>query len=136
MGGLTKSGDACLREALYMAADHARKVDPQLAAKYRRLMVESGRHHHSALCTIATILLTRIATCLRADADYELRDVDGRPITEEEGRRIVAENYTVSPAVREARRSAPRSQSIKRRDGRTQAGVATRPEIAPVPISA
>ncbi len=135
-GGLTKSGDACLREALYMAADHARKVDPQLAAKYRRLMVESGRHHHSALCTIATIMLTRIATCLRTDTVYELRDVDGRPITEEEGRRIVADSYTVSPAVRAARRSTPRSRSLKRRDGRAVTGVAKRPETTPVPISA
>jgi transposase len=136
MGGLTKSGDACLREALYMAADHARRVDPQLAAKYRRLMVESGKHHHSALCTIATILLTRIATCLRNTASYELRDVDGRLITEEEGRRIVLDRYTVSPAVRAARRSAPRSQSIKQRDGRAKAGVAKRPETAPVPTPA
>lgn len=29
-GGPTKAGDACLREALFMAADHARKVDPTL----------------------------------------------------------------------------------------------------------
>jgi transposase len=36
--GVTKAGDALLREAMFMAADHARKVDPQLAAKYQRLM--------------------------------------------------------------------------------------------------
>ena len=27
-GGLTKAGDACLREAAFIAADHARKIDP------------------------------------------------------------------------------------------------------------
>ncbi len=136
IGGLTKSGDACLREALYQAADHARKVDPQLAAKYRRLMVEGGKHHHSALCTIATILLTRIATCLRAGIAYELRDLDGRRIDEAEGRLIVAERYVVSAATRAARRSVPRSQTIKERDGRAKTGVAKRPEAPPVPVPA
>ena len=37
-GGLTKAGDALLREALFAAADQARKTDPQLAARYVRLM--------------------------------------------------------------------------------------------------
>jgi hypothetical protein len=34
----TKSGDACLHEALFMAAGHARKMDPTLAARYQRLI--------------------------------------------------------------------------------------------------
>jgi transposase len=34
-GGPTKQGDACLREALFLAADHARKTDPTLAARYQ-----------------------------------------------------------------------------------------------------
>jgi transposase len=55
-GGPTKQGDACLREALFLAADHARKTDPTLAARYQRLMCDAGRHHTSALCTIATVL--------------------------------------------------------------------------------
>lgn len=33
-GGITKAGDLLLREMLFLAADHARLVDPQLAAKY------------------------------------------------------------------------------------------------------
>lgn len=136
MGGPTKSGDACLRDALFIAADHARRTDPRISAKYHRLMVESGKHHHSALCTIAAILLTRIAACLRADSPYVLRDVDGREIDEAEGRRICAERYTVSAAVRAARRSAPRSHVIKRRDGRTETEVARHHEATPVPMSA
>ena len=58
-GGPTKSGDACLREALFNAADHARKIDPTLAARYHRLMTAEGKHHTSALCTVSTVLLTR-----------------------------------------------------------------------------
>jgi hypothetical protein len=44
-----------LREALFAAADHARKIDPQLAAKYKRLMA-TERHHDWATCHIATAL--------------------------------------------------------------------------------
>ena len=50
-GGPTKSGDAALREALYMAANRARRIDPTLAQRYHRLMVNEGKHHNSALCT-------------------------------------------------------------------------------------
>jgi hypothetical protein len=64
-GGPTKRGDACLRAALFQAADRARKVDPTLAARYQKLMCDTGRHHNSATCTIAAVLLTRIVACLR-----------------------------------------------------------------------
>src|SRR6266542_3678871 len=64
-GGPTKRGDACLREAIFMAADHARRIDPTLAARYHRLMVSAGKHHTSALCHVAATLLTRVVTCWR-----------------------------------------------------------------------
>lgn len=135
-GGPTKAGDACLREALYMAADHARKTDPQLAARYHRLMVVAGKCHVSALCSVAAVLLTRIAACLRSGEAYELRDVDGRPITVEEGRTICVERYTVSAEVRAARRAAPRLKALKGRGGVTEQGVVERSEATPVPIPA
>ncbi|HEX3198122.1 MAG TPA: transposase [Propionibacteriaceae bacterium] len=53
-GPPTKRGDALLREALFLAANQARRIDPTLAAKYHRLMVHSGKHHNSAQCHIAT----------------------------------------------------------------------------------
>lgn len=135
-GGPTKAGDACLREALFICADHARKIDPTLAARYYRLMVESGRHHNSALCTIAAVLLTRIGSCVRAGATYELRDVDGRPITEAEGRRICAERYRVPTSVRVARRTLIVHPRQHRRNERAEKGVAERSETPPVPASA
>lgn len=92
--GITKAGDPLLREALFIAADHARLVDPQLAAKYYRLM-SGDRHRDSALCHLATNLLTRIATCWRNGQPYVLRDVDGREIDPVEGRVIVKERYRV-----------------------------------------
>ena len=102
--GLTKAGDPGLREALFLTADLARKVDPTLAERYYRLVVEEGRHHTSAVCNLAAVLVTRIAACWRRSEFYVLRDVDGREITEAEGHTICAERYKVSAEDRAARR--------------------------------
>lgn len=97
---ITKAGDPLLREMLCTAADQARRVDPQFAAKYQRLMV-GDRHHESAICHLATHLVTRIAACMRAGQPYALRDVDGTPITEAEGRAIVKARHKIDPRRRE-----------------------------------
>ena len=99
-GSPTKQGDAVLREAIFMAADHARRVDPQLAAKYHRLMVKAGKHHTSALCHVAMTLLTRVVATWRRGERYVIRDCDGRAISMEEGRAIVLERFTVPSELR------------------------------------
>ncbi len=131
-GGPTKAGDGCLREALFMSADHARKIDPTLAAHYHRLVVDVGKHHTSAVCTLAATLLTRIAACLRNNTTYQLRDEHGNTITEQQGRAIIAQRYAIPPEVRAARR---RTTIIRhpRRNERTKTGVAERSEAPPVP---
>lgn len=120
-GGITKAGDPLLREMLFIAADHARLVDPQLAAKYVRLM-SGDRHRDSAVCHLASDLLTRIAACLRSGQPYVLRDVDGREITQAEGRQIVKAKYKVdhkhrlnaaSRRMRERRKQATGRESQK-----------------------
>jgi len=135
-GGPTKRGDACLRAALFQAADRARKIDPQLAARYQRLMCNRGRHHTSATCTIAAVLLTRIVSCLRNGVPYQIRDLDGTPVTPEQGRTIVTNRYQIPPEVRAARRSVSKARRAKRRDERVKKGVAERSETPPVPTPA
>jgi hypothetical protein len=117
-GGPTKRGDACLREAIFMAADQARRIDPTLAARYHRLMVEAGKHHNSALCHIATALLTRIVACWRAGEPYVIRDTDGTVVSVAEGRRIVVDRYTVPCGLREQRRAIARGPRQKGTDRR------------------
>ncbi len=102
-GGPTKRGDACLREAIFMAADHARRIDPTLAARYHRLMVHAGKHHTSALCHVAATLLTRVVTCWRRGKRYVIRDVDGRAVTAAQGKRIVEDHYTIPSELRNPR---------------------------------
>jgi hypothetical protein len=114
--GPTKAGDPGLRQALFLAAEQARKVDPTLAARYHRLYVDAGKHHNSALCTIAAVLITRIAACWRNGQLYELRDTDGRVITGTEGRAICAERYNIDPATRAVRRNSTQPKRTGRRE--------------------
>ncbi|TQS19848.1 IS110 family transposase [Microbispora hainanensis] len=112
-GPPTKAGDPALREALFNAADRARKTDPTLAARYHRLVVTQGKHHNSAVCTLAATLVTRLAACWRTRTPYQLRDVDGTPITPEQGRTICAEHYTVTDADRAKNRPKRVSKRLK-----------------------
>ncbi len=132
---ITKAGDPLLREMLFAAADHARKVDPQIAAKYQRLMA-GDRHHSSAICHLATIMLTRIAACMRNGAHYVLRDVDGTVITEAEGRIIVQQRYQLEPRrrdnvrhkrMRERRKEAAGQESQKSPSAPTSGPADTQP---------
>lgn len=127
---ITKAGDPLLREMLFTAADQARKVDPQIAAKYQRLMA-GDRHHNSAICHLATMLLTRIATCMRSGEPYALRDVDGTVITEAEGRAIVKERYQLEPRrrdnVRHKRSRERRKQATDRESQESLSAPTSRP---------
>ena len=125
-GPPTRRGDAALREAIFIAADHARRIDPTLAARYQRLMVTAGKHHNSALCHIATTLLTRIVACWRRGERYVIRDCEGRPVSADEGRSIVAERYSVPAEVRRQRlgRRAGASKRTGRRGQESQSAPA------------
>lgn len=126
-GGITKAGDPLLREMLFMAADHARLVDPQLGAKYARLM-SGDRHRDSAVCHLATDLLTRIAACMRTGQPYEIRDVDGRQITATEGRAIVKERYKIDQKKRvtsAGRRMRERRKQATDRESQKSPGAST-----------
>ncbi len=116
-GGITKAGDPLLRQSLWMAADMARRADPQLASTYVRLM-NAGRHHDTAICHVATTLLTRLAACLRTGTDYVIRDVDGTPITEAEGRAIVKIHHQVDPAIRKKNARGRNPARLKHRTSR------------------
>lgn len=129
-GGITKAGDPLLRQSLWMAADMARRADPQLAATYVRLM-NAGRHHDTAICHVATTLLTRLASCLRTGTAYVIRDVDGTPITEAEGRAIVKIHHQVDPAIRKKNARGRNPARLKHRTSRvsqeSQSAPTTRP---------
>jgi transposase len=112
---LTKSGDRMLRTALFLAADAARKEDPQLARIYFRQVMDKGHHPTQAVCAVATALASRLAAVLRKGKPYEVRDIDGEPVDKQAARRIIAEEFTVPPSVRAARRRVRTSVKQKGR---------------------
>ena len=79
--------------------------------------MERGKHHNQAVCACATHLLDRVLAVLRTDQPYELRDVDGTPVSGAEARAIVLERYQV-PA--EVRRRTTRRQRQGRQDQRAE----------------
>jgi transposase len=102
---ISKAGPNWLRTTLVLAADHARRQDPQLARVYYVQMTERGGCHTKALCVVAAKLAERALTVFRRDVPYELRDTDGHPVSAEEAKAIIAERWTVPEEVRRRRRS-------------------------------
>ena len=104
---ITQAGNDRMKKALFLAADSARRVDPDLAAVYHRMMMFRGHHHKQALCAVAGRLVNRIHKVLRTGETYQLRDTTGQPISIAQARAIIAENYSIPPNLRRARRRNP-----------------------------
>ncbi len=103
---ISKAGSSLLRTTLVRAADTARRQDPQLAKLYFDQMVTRGKSHLGAICVVAAELAERAFVVMRRGTPYVVRDVDGRPVTSEEAKALIAEHFTVSPEIRARRRSA------------------------------
>lgn len=113
---LTKAGPDLVKKYAYLNAEVARQWDPQFAAIYYDQMMNKGRHHHQAICCCATHLLDRVRAVLRDERPYQLRDVDGSPITWQQARSIVIQQYHVPDQVRQRRNHHnPRSSEPPRR---------------------
>jgi hypothetical protein len=97
---ISKEGPAVLRLAFYQAANVARSMDPQLAAFYRQLMTERGHCHTQATVAVARKLAQRTWTVLSRGRPYQLRDLDGRPVTARAAKALIAGELTVDPGVR------------------------------------
>lgn len=117
---ITKAGPDLVKKYAYINAEVARQWDPQIAAIYYDQMVNKGKHHVQAVCHCATHLLDRVRAVLRDDRPYELRDVDGTPVTVQEARSIVLERYQVPEEVRKHRRARHRRRQRDRRAERNQ----------------
>ncbi len=117
---ISQAGPDLIKKFGFMGANTARRFDPQIAAIYYDQMVNKGQHHTQAVCACATHLLDRILVVLREDRPYELRDVDGRPVTPEQARAIIAERYQVPEDVRQRNSKRARQQRADRQAERRQ----------------
>jgi len=98
---ISQAGPDLLKKFAFLDADVARRYDPQLAQIYYDQMVHKGQHHTQAVCAVATHLLDRILVVLQENRPYQLRDVDGTPVSDARARQIIAERYTVPDDVRQ-----------------------------------
>jgi transposase len=120
---ISRAGPGLIKKYAYLNADVARRHDPQIAAIYYDQMVNKGKHHNQAVCACATHLLDRVCAVLREDRPYELRDMDGTPITPEEARTIIVELYKVPEKVRKRNsRRARKEQREERMERQQQKG--------------
>ena len=101
---MSKAGPGRVKRALYQAAEYARRWDPQLAAIYYRQMVDYGKTHKQAMGAVMSHLAVRVCTVLREQRPYELRDLQGQPLTRLEAGRLINERFRVPEEVRRLRR--------------------------------
>jgi transposase len=100
---ITKEGPPVLRLAFYQAANVARTLDPQLAEFYHRLMVERGHCHTKANCAVARKLVARTWATITSGGPYELRDLDGQPVTRRQASELAAALAVPADVRRRAR---------------------------------
>lgn len=112
---ITQAGPDLIKRTAFLNANVARLYDPQIAAVYYDQMVNKGKHHLQALCACATHLLTRVFVVLRDNRPFELRDVDGAPLSKQQARSICKQRYTVPDQVRLQNNYRVRSQRAEQR---------------------
>jgi hypothetical protein len=136
---LTKGGQNLLKKYVYLAAEVARRKDPELAATYERAIAR-GKHHYSAVIIVAHKLVRRVYALLKLRAAgapeirYEMRGPNGRVLNADEARACIAEHFP-SKAVKHARK---RALQTERQTGTVSQGSgssedATKAVVAAVP---
>jgi transposase len=110
---LTKGGQNLLKKYMFLAAETARRKDPELAATYERALAR-GKHHYSAVIIVAHKLVRRVYALLKARAagvaavTYQRRSPDGTAISAEQARVIIADQFPTK-TVKDARKRAPQT---------------------------
>lgn len=110
---LTKGGQNLLKKYMFLAAETARRHDPELAATYERALAR-GKHHYSAVIIVAHKLVRRVYALLKArtagvaDVRYQMRRPDGTAISSEQARSLIAELFP-SKAAKDAHKRAPQT---------------------------
>jgi hypothetical protein len=80
----------------------------------RTQMTERGATHRKALCVVGARLAERAWLTMARGEPYVICDLDGRPVTPEQAKRLIAERFTVTPEVRRRRRSTKQAGKAPR----------------------
>ena len=131
---MTKAGNRILKKYFYLAAETARRVDPDFARYYARRYAQ-GDQHNRIMIALARKLALRVYAILKrreqarrdmqkpTDAiegttkpvpvEYVLRDSEGNPLNKKEARTLIAANFT------RAKANPQRHQQDQSRRGRS-----------------
>lgn len=100
---ITKAGQRILKKGYCLAAETARRYDPEAAMMYHRLKAR-GRHHNQAICAVASNLAGRTYSVMKRNSlgtdtqtpvprKYIIHDFEGNDIDLKQGRTLVVERY-------------------------------------------
>lgn len=133
---LTKGGLPLLKQYLFLAAETARRCDPELAAVYDRA-IQRGKHHYSAVCIVAHKLLRKVYALLKLrdqarraareggtvpEVTYRLCDPEtGEILSLRAARAWIADHYP-SKAEKQRRRTRKAVQSAPQTSSMAQTG--------------
>lgn len=117
-GRITQAGPNLVKATLYMNALVARQYDIGLAKVYYTQMVTYGKHHNQAAVACASHLASRIYAILTKQTPYQVRDLDGNPISVEAAQAYIRQHLTVPESVRlrsnaKSRPSSPLNAEIE-----------------------
>lgn len=115
---MRQDGPAELRQILYLATDRARQSDPQIAAAYYKEMVQKGKTHTQAICACVNRLLGRIWRVIRTEKPYELRDLEGSPISKQKAQVLIEKNHKIPEKIRRQRRNKRRNNGKEKSGNR------------------
>jgi transposase len=117
---LTKAGPNLVKATLYLNAEVARQWDVQIAAIYYKQMVEYGKHHIQAVCACASHLASRIYALLKEQRPYELRDLQGQPISAAASRELCLQYRVPDEVRRRNNKRFRRNQAEQKAEARTR----------------
>jgi transposase len=107
---ITKSSQRMLKKSYCLAAETARRYDPEAACMYHRLRAR-GRHHNQAICAVASNLAGRTYSVMKRNRlgtdtqipvtrKYIIHDFAGKDIDLKQGRALVVERYLANQTGR------------------------------------
>ena len=115
---ITQAGPNLIKSTLYLNAEVARQWDVQIADIYHRQMVEYGKHHIQAVCACASHLASRIYAVLKQQRPYQLRDLENKPVSKEESRKLCKELRVPDEVRKRNNKRSRRTQAEARKRGR------------------
>lgn len=133
---LTKGGQRLLKQYMFLAAESARRADPELARTYATCITR-GKHHYASVIAVAHKLVRKVYALLkqRAAARRALAEgrtpaavawryvtPDGEVLTKKEARAWVAKNYPSRSKQLAAKKAAtaPQTRSVPQGTGSSE----------------